>query len=320
MGTIPKAPSGQPVTFAKSGFEGAVKISNALYRVAVMITGDDIKFDRLGKIRQIAASMGRAARMTEESEFYAAITTTANLTRNSTTGDASFANAKVSLRFHVGPQERRVSVDWPGFHQGRGLRAELDLHGPPEHESMNIIIPIGRQRFYNNRKINCLPAVGFFQVGDVREEVKPETCLGSLDWGRGVWQYRSFWNWASASGFLPFENGTIGLNLGCGFGDLSKATENCGVVNGRIHKLGTVKFDYRPRDYMHPWRFTDDESRLDLTLTPFKDRRARTNLGILFSEVHQVFGRYNGRVILDDGTPLVIRDLIGFVEEHHARW
>jgi hypothetical protein len=91
-------------------------------------------------------------------------------------------------------------------------------------------------------------------------------------------------------------------------------------LKGRIHKLGVVKFDYRSGDYMHPWRFTDDERRLDLTLTPFKDRTARTNLGIIFSEVHQMFGRYEGHVILDDGKPLEIKDLIGFAEVHHARW
>jgi hypothetical protein len=33
-----------------------------------------------------------------------------------------------------------------------------------------------------------------------------------------------------------------------------------------------------------------------------------------------MFGRYSGRVILDDGSILEIRDLIGFAEEHHARW
>ena len=52
----------------------------------------------------------------------------------------------------------------------------------------------------------------------------------------------------------------------------------------------------------------------------FHDRVARTNLGIIFSEVHQMFGRYAGTVVLDDGTPLAIRDLIGFAEEHRARW
>jgi len=81
-----------------------------------------------------------------------------------------------------------------------------------------------------------------------------------------------------------------------------------------------VRFDYTSGNTMLPWQFTDDEGRLDLTFTPFKDRTAQTNLGIIFSEVHQMFGRYRGRVVLDDGQPLEVRDLIGFAEEHHARW
>jgi hypothetical protein len=241
------------------------------------------------------------------------------LARNSKVGETSYANKQVSLHFQANPQERRIKVHWPGFHSGQGIRAEITLHIPPKHESMNIIIPIGEKRFYDNTKINCLPAEGFIQYGDVREDIQPHTCLGSLDWGRGVWEYRSFWNWASASGFLP-DGRTIGLNLGCGFGDLSKAGENCAILNGRIHKLGAVRFGYQSGDYMQPWHFTDDEGRLDLTFTPFKDRTAQTNLGVILSEVNQMFGRYSGQVILEDGTLLEIRDLIGFAEEHQARW
>lgn len=241
------------------------------------------------------------------------------LERNPEAGEASFKNDKVSLHFKTDGGQRFIDVHWAGFNNGRGIQAEIVLRELPNHESMNIIIPIGGKRFYDNTKINCLPAQGHIQYGDLREELQPETCIGSLDWGRGVWKYQSFWNWASASGFLP-DRRTIGLNLGQGFGDLSKATENAVVLDGRVHKLGAVPFDYRSGDYMQPWHFRDDTDRLDLTFTPFKDRTARTNLGIIFSEVHQIFGRYNGRVTLDDSTSLEIKDLIGFAEEHHARW
>jgi hypothetical protein len=45
-----------------------------------------------------------------------------------------------------------------------------------------------------------------------------------------------------------------------------------------------------------------------------------TNLGVIFSEVHQMFGIYTGRVVLDDGRALEIANLVGFAEEHQARW
>jgi hypothetical protein len=184
---------------------------------------------------------------------------------------------------------------------------------------MTIIIPIGKRRFYYNRKINCLPASGYLQYGEIKEDLNSNSSLGSLDWGRGVWEYSSFWNWASASGFLP-DGQTIGLNLGCGFGDTSSATENALILNGRIHKLDQVSFDYDPSDYMKSWKFEDNQSRLALEFSPFKDRTARTNLGIIYSEVHQMFGRYNGHAITDEGQTIRIKDLIGFAEEHHARW
>jgi hypothetical protein len=242
-----------------------------------------------------------------------------SLPRDSTSGETVFKNKQMSLRFQAGPGERQVFVDWPGYHKGRGIKAEITLRCPPEHESMTIVIPIGEKRFYYNRKINNMPASGTIDYGDWHDELDPNNCLGSLDWGRGVWEYKSFWNWASASGFLA-DGRRIGLNLGCGFGDLSQATENCLILDGRVHKLGEVRFGYKSGDFMRPWHFSDDEGRLDLTFTPFKDRTAQTNLGVIFSEVHQMFGRYSGRVKLDTGEEVMVSDLIGFAEEHQARW
>jgi len=241
------------------------------------------------------------------------------LPRNSTEGDSHFKNEKANLSFSLRPTQRQLSFSWPGFNEGRGIQAEITLACPAGNESMNIVIPIGRKRFYYNRKINCMPASGLVKYGDTTEVLNPKNCAGSLDWGRGVWEYQSYWNWASTSGFLP-DGRTVGLNLGCGFGDLSKAGENALILENRIHKLEQVKFDYVTGNYMKPWKFTDADSRLDLVFTPFKDRTAKTNLGVIFSEVHQMFGRYNGKAVTDDGKVIQIKDLIGFAEEHHARW
>jgi len=240
------------------------------------------------------------------------------LPRNSTEGESRFDNGKLRLAFRVTPEGRHLSVAWPDF-GGQPLAAEIDLRLAPEHESTVVVIPIRGNRFYYNRKINCIPAEGWLQIGGDRTEIRPETCLGNLDWGRGVWEYRSFWVWASASGFLP-DRRTIGLNLGFGFGDTSAATENTFILNGRIHKLGQVDFTYDPADFMRPWRMVSPDGRLDLELVPFLERVAKTNLLLITSEVHQMFGRYRGTVKTDDGETIAIDGLIGFAEEHHAHW
>jgi hypothetical protein len=241
-----------------------------------------------------------------------------HLPRNSTQGNSTFDNGRVRLAFTVEEAARHISVTWPGF-EGQGLSAELALALPPAHESMAIDIPIAGKRFYYNRKINCLPAEGWVEYRGQRFEIQPAKCLGNLDWGRGVWEYRSFWVWASASAFLP-DGRTLGLNLGFGFGDTSTATENAVILDGRIHKLDEVHFDYDSVDFMRPWHMKSPDGRLDLEFVPFYDRTAETNLVVITSEVHQMFGRYQGQVITDDGEVIRLDGIIGFAEEHHAHW
>ena len=242
-----------------------------------------------------------------------------SLPRNSTQGDSSYKGKGVEVYFGVEADCRHIQVDWPGFHDGRGIQADIRLHCPLDQESMTLVVPIEHKRFYYNRKINCMPAEGELRYGDILEILEPRHAIGSLDWGRGVWAYSSFWNWASASGFLP-DGRTVGLNLGTGFGDTSAATEDCLVLDGRIHKLDQVGFDYDASDYMKPWKFRDNQGRLELDFTPFTERVAQTDLKIIFSEVHQMFGYYNGHVVANDGENIQLDNLIGFAEEHHARW
>lgn len=99
MGVLPRVPSGQPAPNIMSAFEGGVTIRNYRYAGIVEVTGDDIRFDRLGKIRQISMEMGRAARMTEEQQVYNDITTTGNYMRNSTTNDNDVGANTQTLTF-----------------------------------------------------------------------------------------------------------------------------------------------------------------------------------------------------------------------------
>jgi hypothetical protein len=240
------------------------------------------------------------------------------LPRNSTAGESAFDNGKVRLLFKVEAESRVLEVDWPGF-GGGDLRARARLALPPEHDSMVIVIPIRGRRFYYNRKVNCLPAEGWVENRGRRVELSPATCLGNLDWGRGAWEYRSFWVWATASGFLP-DGRRLGLNLGFGFGDTSAATENAVILDGRVHKLGALEWIYDPLHLSQPWSIRDPGGRLSLRFDPFCDRVAATDFKLLGSTVHQLFGRYFGTVQTDDGETIAVEGLIGSAEEHHAKW
>ncbi len=241
-----------------------------------------------------------------------------SLPRSASEGRTVYEKGDFHMVFEALSGKRSVSVNWPGF-GGSGLKAEIILDQPKEHESMTIVIPIRGKRFYYNHKLNCLPASGWVEYQGTRFELTPQTALGNLDWGRGVWEYDSHWVWASASGFLA-DKRRIGLNLGYGFGDTSAASENCFILDGKVHKLGKIDFSFDPTDYKKPWQMVSPDERLELTFTPFFERVAKTDAVILKSEVHQMFGRYNGWAVSDQGEKIEIKDLIGWAEEHYAKW
>ena len=97
------------------------------------------------------------------------------LPRNSTAGESRFEDSRLKEVFSVTPGGRHVSVNWPAFHDGRGISAEIDLQLPAGAESMNIVIPIGQKRFYWNNKINCMPASGTVKYGELTETLEPAT-------------------------------------------------------------------------------------------------------------------------------------------------
>ena len=212
-------------------------------------------------------------------------------------GNAAVSGRGYALLFHNDGQNRTLTAHMERFREDQTLDAHVILtEAPPE--SMVICTPFGKPgHFHYNQKINGLRAQGTVRLGEQVRRFEPETAFGTLDWGRGVWTWHNTWYWASASGRL--DGVPFGFNLGCGFGDTSAATENAVFYDGRVHKLSDVAFRL-PWDRMAPWTFTGE--RCALSMTPVLDRSACAGAGPLRSEQHQIFGRFNGTVVLDDGT------------------
>ena len=73
-------------------------------------------------------------------------------------------------------------------------------------------------------------------------------------------------------------------------------------------------------NYMDPWTFSSSDGRFEMEFTPVLDRAAKIDFKVLVSDQHQVFGRMNGKAVLDDGTVLEIQDLLCFAEQVHNRY
>lgn len=202
----------------------------------------------------------------------------------------------------------------------KGLKANILLHQSPNLESMNIATSWkeNRKAFYYNRKIICMPAEGFMQVGDKIYPFVPDKDFGALDWGRGVWTYKNRWFWGSASGYV--EDASFGFNIGYGFSDRSPASENVLFYNGIAHKLEDVIFHFDEKDYLKPWRFSSNNQRLEMHFIPAVDRKAKMHLGIIKTDQHQVFGYFSGKAVLNDGKELIFHQLPGFAEDVLNWW
>ncbi len=245
------------------------------------------------------------------------------LPESSADGASEIARGGYAMAFYHEDGARRLSFHMDRFLDGDAIEGIVTLSAAPE-ESMVIATPFDKPgHFYYNQKINCMRAEGWITLGKRRIELTPDRFFGVLDWGRGVWTYHNTWYWGSASGEL--DGVPFGWNIGYGFGNTAAASENVLFYDGRIHKLGTVEF-HIPKDekgrnaYLNVWNFTSDDNRFYMDFTPVLDRSALTSVIVIKSDQHQVFGRFTGRVTLDDGTVLPVRDFFGFAEKVENKW
>ena len=238
-------------------------------------------------------------------------------------GDLRHAGSKLQLGFSVSGSKRLLEVkapSFPGPGGSPGLEARIELGEIPGSDTMNIATSWkeNRRAFYYNTKRNCLPATGWARLGGKEYSFSPSESSACLDWGRGVWTYKNRWYWGSASGRL--DGVPFGWNIGYGFSDRGPASENLIFYDGRAHKLEEVVFHLDPDNYMAPWSFSSSDGRFELGFQPAVDRYSSTNLGIIKSIQHQVFGRFSGRVRLDGGKNLDIVDFPGFAEDVLNWW
>lgn len=245
------------------------------------------------------------------------------LPETSAAGDIYAGGKGYQLLFENHGDTRRLTFHMDHFRDGNPIDGSVTLTEPPE-DSMVIATPFAGhpKAFYYNQKIVGMRASGEVTFRDRVYRFDPADSFAILDWGRGVWTYDNTWYWSGAAGEV--DGKVFGFNLGYGFGDTSAASENMVFVDGVAHKLSQVTFNIPMKngreDYLSPWTFTSDDRRFEMDFAPILDRAACTDAKLILSDQHQVFGRYSGRMILDDGSALDVKSLTGFAEKVHNKW
>ena len=219
---------------------------------------------------------------------------------------------------------RRLVCSIDDFENGLPFACDILLTDEPE-DSMVIATPFPEKKtaFYYNQKIIGMRARGEVQYNGETYTFDPKKSFGLLDWGRGVWTYENTWYWGAAHGAIAQH--VVGFNIGYGFGDTSRATENMLFVDGKAHKLDRLTFNIPETedgkdDFLKPWTFTSCDGRFEMDFTPIIDRASCTDVKLICSDQHQVFGYFDGRAILDDGTELYLSHFLGFAEKVYNKW
>jgi hypothetical protein len=202
---------------------------------------------------------------------------------------------------------------------GTPLVAEFAVRRPPGHESLNVVVPWTASRFQCNSKHAALPCDGEVRAGERRYALEPLTAFAVQDWGRGIWPYRSVWNWGVATGWA--DDVLLGVNFGAKWTTGTGANENGILWNGRLHKvMEDLRWEYDASQWRKPWRVVAPHSgAIDLVLEPFAAHTPRLNLGVLATGGVCAFGRWRG-VVRAEGREQRVDGLLGWAEEFAHRW
>lgn len=236
-----------------------------------------------------------------------------HMPENSSKGDVVYKDKRLFIEFTVESGYRQIKCNFKKFDGNTDFTCNIRME-QPHMDSMVIATPWDTDHaFYYNQKINCMRAKGWIEYDGKKYRFNPQTDFGTLDWGRGVWTYDNTWYWGS--GNCDINGKAFGFNIGYGFGNTSAATENVLFYDGTAHKLDDITFNIPEDDFYKPWTFTSSDGRFEMDFEPIIDRASLTDVKVIISDQHQVFGKMSGTAILDDGTKLEIKDLICFAEK-----
>jgi len=234
-------------------------------------------------------------------------------------GGVKASKGGVSIEFVVDGDRRTLRCSTTADDKTPAMEAEIVLTRP-HNVSLVAAVPFKEyeRAFYYNEKISMMPAEGTLKIGDDVFLFEPNTAFGLLDWGRGVWPFSTEWYWGSGSGLV--DGVPFGFNIGYGFGDTSAASENMLFYDGQAHKISAVTFDLAKDGYMSPKRFSSDDGSFEMDFTPVYNRITSNKLLFVDTRCNMLFGRFSGRVRLNDGHELDIKDFMAFTEHAVNNW
>ena len=301
------------------------------HNIWVAITISDLGYASMYSLSVIDCNINKYSQIEDISLFSLG---NLNLPSNSIDDHEIIHNSKnMNISISKRNEKRKINIESNNFilpNGEKGLDISIEMVQVPSIESINIQTTWSHNRnlFYLNEKINGMTiSKGHYNIGKsfsgIIKRKNAENIFTTLDWGRGVWAYQGTWYWSSGTGYV--DGIKLGFNFGYGFSDRTPATENCIFYDDKIHKLNQIEFiiPNNEKDLCVKgkfWKIISDDKRVDLIFRPQVNRKGQFNFGIIKSDQNQVFGIFEGDIILDNGIKLNFKNLHGFAEKVYNRW
>jgi len=248
----------------------------------------------------------------------------------SKSGAARFRKKGAALDFV--PMEggaRIIRADFLGHGSARSIRGELVLSEPAspggaaESIACNLPWPNDKSAFECFRCSPWYTAEGIVQLGTMEIVFSRGNSWGIFDWSRGSRPRSDARHWASACGIASDSAGAsrlVGFCVGHGTEDGSSGTKSAFFVDGRLHKLDQITFHAPRADQPSLWRFTASDSRLEMAFAPHQERADRQRVLFRSFSRRQLFGKFSGKAVLDDGSEIDFANISGIAERVKTRF
>ena len=221
---------------------------------------------------------------------------------------------RIEMSASTRPRHRRLVVE---LRSGVAIDAVFSEEDPAL-QPMFICTPAGATGWVYARKTAGHAVSGTLRWEGREFDLAAIGMRGHHDWSAGYMRRQTFWNWGCLAGRAA-DGRIVGMNVSCGVNETS-FTENCFWLDGQLHKLDTVLFEYDRRDLMRPWRLTSFDGRLQLSFRPEGRHSENINAWVVASNFNQLVGRYDGWLQTAAGERIAISNMLGYAERHYAKW
>jgi hypothetical protein len=220
---------------------------------------------------------------------------------------------RFTMRADAATRTRTLTIELPG--PEIFVDAVLDESGATP---MFVCTRTGPTGWVYTRKLSGVAVTGVVRWARQEFDLGALAACGSSDWSAGYMRRETYWLWGCLAGHLK-DGRRVGVNAVCGVNE-SGFTENCFWLDGVRHKIDTVHFAYERGRIEDPWRLRSFDGRLDLEFVAEGHHRESLNAWLVASNFTQLFGRFHGTLVTEDGERVAVDGIYGFLERHFARW